>query len=137
MEIGQSIDINGGSCFLMLYIVPLSVPSCWNTFIYIHTHTRAIHTFKFGFVLTLQPIPYLLYSPSPSKLRLQIRMQPLQRIEIRLARRPANAQPLRLVRLGDHVEMHVVDHLMRDAPVVLQHVVVLSAADGGKLLNHR
>lgn len=53
---------------------------------------------------------------------------------IRLLRRPLNPQPLLLVRLGNHVEMHVVDLLMRNPPVVLQDVVVLHALGDGNAL---
>lgn len=63
-------------------------------------------------------------------------MQHLQSIKIRLPRGPADAQPLGVVGFRDHVEMHVVDLLVGDAPVVLQHVVVDGAAGGRELLDH-
>lgn len=64
-------------------------------------------------------------------------MQLLECVEIRLSRRPSDSQSLRLIRLRDHVEVNMVDLLVCNAPVVLQHIVVDGAARGRELLHHR
>ena len=61
-------------------------------------------------------------------------MQLLERIRVRRLLRPADAKPFLLVRLGDHVHVHVADLLVRQLAVVLQDVEVHSAASDGELL---
>jgi len=51
--------------------------------------------------------------------------------------RPADPKTFLGVRLGDHVEVNVVDLLMRQTAIVLQDVVVLRARSSSKLLGHR
>jgi hypothetical protein len=51
----------------------------------------------------------------------------LQLLHIHLLCRPANPQPLRLIRFRNHVEVHMIDLLMRNSPIILQYVVVLAA----------
>lgn len=68
--------------------------------------------------------------------RLDLLQQLLQLSLIRLLRRPLNAQTLLLIWLGDQVEMHMIDLLMRDTTVVLQNIVVFDALRNGDLLGH-
>ena len=44
---------------------------------------------------------------------------------LRLHSRPPNAQPLLLIRLRNQMKVHMINLLVRNAPVILQHVVVV------------
>jgi hypothetical protein len=72
------------------------------------------------------PCPY-----HPLHLTLNLVQQPLQLALIRLLTRPLDPQPLRLIRLRNQMKMHMIHHLMRNPPVVLQDIVVLD------VLRHR
>lgn len=65
---------------------------------------------------------HLPLAPSHPTLNLLTRL--LQFIHIRLLVRPANTQPLLLTRLRNHVKVHMIDHLVGRAAVVLQNVIV-------------
>lgn len=57
----------------------------------------------------------------------QLLAQLRQRLFVRFLSRPLDTQPLRLVWLRNHMHMHVVHDLVRQAPVILQNVVVLGS----------
>ena len=89
----------------------------------IHIH----HIINLSFRLHSQPL----------HLRFNLPMQLLQRLHIRLTRRPPDAQPFFLTRLRNHVEMHMVDDLVCPPPIVLKDVVLLRAGRLDELLHYR
>jgi hypothetical protein len=66
-------------------------------------------------------------------LRLQLLEHLLQLGLVALLLRPADAQTLLLSRLGDDVDVDVVDLLVRETAVVLQDVVLLGSRGAGDL----
>ena len=67
----------------------------------------------------------------PSHLTLNLLHQLLQPLLLHLLLRPLNAQPLLLVRLGNHMHMNMIDFLMCQPAVVLQDIVVGGAGSFG------
>ena len=63
----------------------------------------------------------------------QLFEQLLQTLLARILLRPTNTQSFGLVWLWDHVNMHVVDHLMSHPSIVLQDVVLLCSRGSGDL----
>ncbi len=83
-------------------------------------------------------IPSLRRKQAPQlHLRLQLLVILSQSIHVLLPCRPMNAQSFLLTRFGDHMEMHVIDYLMRQPAVILQDVVLRSSSDLGKLFGNR
>jgi len=80
--------------------------------------------------------PYVILVIACLHLTLNLLQQLLQLPLIRLLRRPLNAQPLLLIRLGNQVEVHMIHLLVCNAPVVLQNIVVFDALCDGDLLRH-
>lgn len=103
-----------------------------------HHLRHSFHSFiSFKFITPLpHPTPSLLptYLHLLLQLLLQLRIQLLQPLLIIRLHRPADAQPLGLVRLGNHVHVHVSDLLVRQLAVVLQDVEVRGARGDGQLL---
>ena len=79
---------------------------------------------------------YRLPPAKDSHLGLQILKQLFQFGHIHLLSRPADPQTLFLIRLGNQVEVYMVDLLMGQSPVVLQDVVVLTSRSNGDFLEH-
>lgn len=69
-------------------------------------------------------------------LRLDLLQQLAQCTHISLLRRPLNAQSLRLIRLRDQMEMHMIHFLMSKPAIVLQYIVVVQPLCDGNLLGH-
>lgn len=55
---------------------------------------------------------------------------------LHLLRRPSHPKSICLIRFRYHMKMHMIDHLVRDASVVLQYVVVCTADCFGDVLGN-
>ncbi|KAG9526731.1 hypothetical protein KCV07_g8, partial [Aureobasidium melanogenum] len=71
----------------------------------------------------------------PSHLRQDLLFELLELVLVTLLLRPADAQPLLLIRLRDHMEVHMIDHLMSNPSIVLQDVVVGSLVTVAQRVN--
>lgn len=70
-------------------------------------------------------------------LRLDLLVESLQLIHIRGGRVPSDAKSFIFIWLGDHVEMDMIDFLVRNTTVVLKNIVVYSARCIDNLLQNR
>ncbi len=111
-----------------------------------HNRSRQAHSIRSRLWLSailpsLLLLLYLRYSiavrrRNPSHLCLDISMKLFQRLHIRRRSRPPDSKSLGLIRFGDHMEVDMVDFLMCQPAVVLQHIVVLGPASSCNLLDH-
>lgn len=72
-----------------------------------------------------------------SHLRLNLLQKLLQLLLARVLLGPLDAQSLRLIRLGNHVNMHMIDQLMCHPTIVLQNIELLGARGQCNLLGDR
>ena len=76
------------------------------------------------------PLPKAISHP-----RLNLLKQLLQLLHIRLLLRPPNTESLLAIRFRNHMEMHMINLLMRNPSIILQNIIILRPSRLNQFLN--